>query len=597
MSPDLQLIDCLLLVGILVFTFTAFLREWLPIDVVALTSLGLLLVFNLVTPEQAISGFANPAVITVMMMFILSEALVESGVVNMLSHGISRVSGNKAWTGSLMLLGLAAFLSGFINTTATVAILIPVALHLAKHFQFSPSKLLLPLSYMSIMGGTSTLIGTSTNLLVSSMAADRGLPPMSVFELMHLGWILLPLGLAYNLWVAPRLLRSRSEITSLTRKYELASYLTEVKIPAGSPLVGRTVVDERISDRFGLNVLEILRGSRKIAIDLRNTKLEAGDVLIVRGEVRDLLDFRKGFGLLMLTDIKLEDSDLSDENNALMEVQLSPRSGFLGRTLKDIDFRRRFSCFVLAISRQGDVMNEKVANIPLRAWDTLLTFGPRNRMEALIEQEDFTALQELNIRLRLRQRWWVAPAVFLGVLVFAAAGVTSILKAAILGVVSLLVTRRLTVQRAYQGVNWTVIFLLASLLPLGIALEETGLARLLGEGIAELAGGFGPMIVIALIFIATSVLTELISNNAAAVLMVPIAFSTAATLGVSPKPLVIAVAISASTAFLTPMGYQTNTMVYNPGGYRFRDYLIAGAPLKLTYLVVCVVMIPRIWPL
>jgi len=596
MNPDPQLLPSLALLGIILFTFAAFVREWFPIDVVALVSLSLLLIFRLVTPEQAITGFSNPAVVTVMMMFVLSEALVQSGVIRFLSHRITRGAGENPWKATLPLLGLTAVLSAFINNTAAVAILMPVGIHLAKHFRFSPSKILLPISYASILGGTCTLIGTSTNLLVSALAVDHGLAAFSVFEFLRLGWILLPLGLIYNLLGPMRFLPSRSLISSLTRKYQLGAFLTEAKVPQGSHLVGRTVVSEHLSERFELNVLEILRGPRKISVDLRNTSLEPDDVLIVRGGVENILSFKEHYGLLLLSDIKLEDTDLADENNILMEVQLSPRSRLEGQTLRDIDFRRRYSCFVLALDRQGDIVQSKLADISLRRWDTLLVFGPRNRMEALLQLDDFTPLQELDIRLSLSKRWWLAPAVFAGVVALAALGVISILKAAILGAVGLLVTRRLSVQQAYSSINWTVIFLLAAILPLGLALEETGLARKLGEGIGHLAGPLGPLAALVAIFVVTSILTEMISNNAAAVLMVPIAITVAETLAVAPRPMIVAVAIAASSAFLTPMGYQTNTMVYGPGGYRFLDYVKSGAPLKLIFLVVSTLLIPLIWP-
>jgi len=593
----MELVRMALLLAIVAFTFAAFLLEWLPIDLVALSTLALLLLFGLVTPAEAVSGFSNPAVITVMMLFILSEALVQSGVVRELSHRITRMADRSHVTATFLLLGLTAVVSAFINNTAAVAILMPVAIHLAKHYGFSPSKILLPLSYASIFGGTCTLVGTSTNLLVSSMSAERGEGALSVFEFVRLGGVLLAVGMAYNLLVLARFLPSRTIISSLTRKYHLGAFLTEVKIPPSSRLVGRTVVEEQISERFELNVLEILRGKRKISTDLRNTRLKAGDVLIVRAAVEDIVSFRQQYQLLLLSDIKLHDSDLSDENNILMEVQLSPRSRLEGMTLREIDFRRRYGSFVLALDRRfGGMVQTKLAHIPLRRWDTLLVFGPRTRVEALQQLDDFTPLQELDIRLRLAQRWWVGVGAFAAVLLLAAFGVMGILKAAVLGAVFVLVTRRLSIQQAYTAINWTVIFLLAALLPLGIALEKTGLADLLGEHLGTLGEHLGPVGVLAAIFLVTSLMTDIISNNAAAVLMVPIAISSAHTLGVSAKPLIIAVAFAASTAFLTPMGYQTNTMVYGPGGYRFMDYLKAGAPLKLTFWLAATLLIPLLWP-
>jgi di/tricarboxylate transporter len=590
-------LDIALLLLILLFTIAAFVREWMPIEVVALTCLGLLLLFGLVTPKEAISGFSNPAVITVMMMFVLSHGLVESGLIGKLSHRIASLSGRSHWKASLLLLTLAGLMSGFINNVAAVSIFMPVAIHIAKHYRFSPSKILLPLSYACIFGGTCTLIGTSTNLIVSSLSEQHGLGAFALFEFVLLGGFLFLVGSIYNVVVPMRLLPSRSIISSLTRKYHMSAFLTEVKVPRGSKLAGHTVVEEQVSERFQLNVLEIIRGQRKISLDIRNTRLRADDVLIVRGGMEDILSFKEQYGLLLLTDIKLTDSDLSDENNILVEVQLSPSSSLVGLTLKQIDFRKRYGCFILALNRTGELIREKLASIPLQQWDTLLVFGPRTRVEALHESGDIIPLQEVELRLGMAPRWWVSVLTIAVVVVLAATGVMPILKASILGVVVLLVTRSLPIQQAYRAINWTVIFLLAAILPLGVAMENTGLAAIIGEQIGLLGAQLGPLAVLSLIYLTTSLLTEIISNNSTAVLMVPIAISTAASLGVDPKPLLMAIAFASSASFLTPIGYQTNAMVYGPGGYRLRDFLIAGAPLKVAFWLLSTWLIPVIWPL
>jgi di/tricarboxylate transporter len=279
-----------------------------------------------------------------------------------------------------------------------------------------------------------------------------------------------------------------------------------------------------------------------------------------------------------------------------MELQLSPMSRFAGQTLKTIDFRKRFGCFVLALNRTGELIHDKLALIPLKPWDTLLVFGPRARVEAIIRLDDFTPLQELDVKLHLHPRWWLSTAVIPLVMVLAATGVLPILTAAIAAVVALLVLRVMTIQEAYKAVDWTVIFLLAAILPLGLALENTGLAAAVGRAFADVAAPYGPTAVFALIVLGTIVLTEVISNNSAAVLMVPIALSIAGELGVDAKPLLMGVAFAASMSFLTPIGYQTNTMVYGPGGYRFTDYTRMGFPLTLVFWAVVVLLVPLIWP-
>jgi di/tricarboxylate transporter len=589
-------VDVAILIGILIFAVGSFALQKLPVDVTALATLALLLLFRLVTPEQAISGFSNEAVVTVLLMFILSSSLVQSGVVTRVGHRIAQMSGRSAWKASALLIVGTGVLSAFINNTAAVALSMPLGLLLAKHYRFSPSKILMPLSFASIFGGMCTLIGTSTNLLVSSMAAQRGLPRFGMFEFFAVGGVLFALGMAYNVFVMKPLLPARSVHSSLTHKYQMSAYLTEVRVPEGSRLVGKTVVAEEISERFRLNVVEILRGPRKISIDLRSTALEPDDILLVRGTMEDILSLKQHFGLLLLSEVKLDDSDLNDESNILMELQLTPMSQLTGQSLKRIDFRKRFACFVLALDRTGELIHDKLALIPLKAWDTLLVFGPRARVEALVALDDFTPLQELDVKLHLHRRWWLSAAVIPGVMVAAATGVLPLLTAAILAVVLLLVLRVFTIQEAYKAVDWTVIFLLAAILPLGLALENTGLAALIGHRLAAFASPYGPTAVLALVVLATMVLTEFISNNSAAVLMVPVAFSIAGELGVDPKPFMMGVAYAASMSFLTPIGYQTNTMVYGPGAYRFTDYTRAGAPLALTFWVVTSLLIPLVWP-
>jgi len=588
--------DITLLLVVIAFAVTSFALQWLPIDVTALTTLGLLLLFGLVTPEQGIAGFSNPAVVTVMMMFILSDALVQSGAVNLLGHRIAHLSGRSRWKASLLLLLLTGALSAFMNNTAAVAILMPVGLLLAKHYRFSPSKILMPLSFVSILGGTCTLIGTSTNLLVSSLAVESGLAAFSVFEFAAVGGLLFLLGIGYNVLVPMRFLPPRSIISSLTKKYRMGGFLTEVKVPPASRLVGRTVVQEEISDRFQLNVLEILRGNKKIAVDLRNTPIRPHDILLVRGAMEDILSFRVHHGLLLLSDIKLDDEDLSDASNILVEVQLSPTSQLVGQSLKEIDFRKRYGCFVLALNRTGEMIRDKLAWIPLKHWDTLLVFGPRTRIEALELIDDFTPMQEVEVRLRLSRRWWVSVAIIPLVVGLASLGVMPILKAAILGVVLLLASRTITVQQAYKSINWTVIFLLAAVLPIGIAMHNTGFDQIIGGALAEVGRPFGPHVLLAVVLIFTSLLSEVISNNSAAVLMVPIAVSTAVSMGIDPKPLLMAITFAASMSFMTPIGYQTNTMVYGPGNYRFTDFTQFGAPLSILCWTIASLLIPRIWP-
>lgn len=588
--------DILVLVGIILFALTAFMRDWLPMDVVSLTCLGLLLAFGLVTPEQSISGFSNPAVITVLMMFILSASIVESGLVTRLAYRISDWTGGGQWKPALLLLLLAGLTSAFLNNTAAVAVLMPVAIHLARQHRFSPSRLLMPLSFVAIFGGTATLIGTSTNLLVSSLAREHGLEPFSMFEFLPLGAVLFVVGFLYVTLVPMRLLEPRSAVASLTRKYHLEGFLTELRVGPNSKLVNRTVVEEHIRERYEMTVLEILREKRKITSEIRNTPLQVDDVLLVRGSVQDIVAFKEKEGLLLLTEVKLSDADLNDQETVLSELQLSPVSQLTGDSLREINFRRRFGVFVLALNRTGELIRDKLASIPLRAWDTLLVFGPKSRVEALDDVEDFISLGEPQVRLRLAPRWWLCAGTVPVVVILAATGIMPILKAAILGTVFLLATRTTTTRQAYRGIDWSVIFLLAAILPLGVAMENTGLAAMIASWIDPFGVRFGPRALLSLLYLATTVLTSMFSNNATAILMVPIAIGAASDLGVDPKPFLMAIAYGASTSFMTPVGYQTNAMVAGPGAYQFKDFMRFGGPLTLIFWVIATFLIPVFFP-
>jgi di/tricarboxylate transporter len=584
-----------LVVLLLVFMLVASAFEWLPVEVVGLVVLAGLLASGVLSLDEAMSGFADPAVLTVLLMMVLSESVAESGVVSRVGHLISgQARGSHRGAVALLFLAVGA-LSMFINNTAAVAIFIPVAIQIAKLQRRSPSRYLLPINYAAIVGGTCTLIGTSTNILVSSLSQARGVAPFTMFEFLPMGLVFVSLALVYSL-VLVRFLPERGDSSSLTTKYELAPYLTEVRVPAGSRLVGRTVVDENVSDRFHLNVLEVVRGDERIAYQIRSTVIEAGDILIVRGTMEDIVACKEQLGLLLLSDTKLTDRELSDRENVLIEIQLSPTSTLEGMSLKEVDFRRRFGAFVLALARAGEVIREKLALIPLRRWDVLLIFGPRRMVEQLVRSDDFLPLQESDLRLRLHRRWWLHVTTLVAVVLAATVFDVDILKAAFLGVVVLFASRTVRVQKIYRSIHWSVFFLLAATIPLGIAVERTGLATATGAWLAERGGAAGPWVALSLLYLATMIATELLSNASTAVLMVPVALSTAAVLGVDPKPFLMAVAFAASNGFVTPIGYQTTAMVYGAGNYRYRDFLAAGIPLNLLFWIVASALIPHFWP-
>jgi len=584
-----------ILLALLAFLLIASALEWMAIEVAALTVLAALLATGQLSVGEATAGFSDSAVLTVLLMMILSEAVADSGAIAQVGHRIARLARGSFPAAAALVLIVAGVTSMFINNTAAVAIFIPVVIQLAKQHRSSPSRLLLPLNYAAIFGGTCTLIGTSTNLLVSSLAQGRGLLPFSMFELFPLGIVFFATGLAYNAWLIRRL-PDRGDPGNLTGKYQLTPYLTEIRVPADSRLIGRTVVEARVADRYRLTVLEILRGPRRIAYDLRSTPIQAEDILIVRGTMEDIVLFKEQQVLLLLTDVKLSDRDLAGEDTTLVEVQLSPASTLEGMSLREIDFRRRFGAFVLALGRTGETIREQLSRVALRRFDTLLLLGPRRTVEQLFRLDDFLPLQEVDLRLRLHPRWWLHTAALAGVVIAATLFHVPLLAAALVGAVVLLASRAVKIQRVYRSVNWSVFFLLAASIPIGTAFEKSGLAARLGEGVAVAGSDYGPWLALSLTYLATMVLTEILSNASTAVLMVPVALSTAAVLGVDSRPFLMAVTFAASNGFVTPIGYQTNAMVYGAGNYRYTDFLRAGLPLNLLFWLLASLVIPLLWP-
>lgn len=592
-------VEVIFTVTVLGIGLVLFIREPVPLEVTALTILGVFLVSGLLTPEQAIAGFSNKAVVAIGALFVLSRALTKTGLIDTATERLGDWSKGRPRFGVAVLLFAVAVLSGFLNNTAMVAIFIPFVMEISARLGLSPSRLLLPVSYVAIVGGTLTLIGTSTNLLVSSIAQDAGLAPIGMFELTPLGIILLLVGMVYILLLGPRLLPDRVKAGDLTRKYSLDAYLTEVKVVEGSKLVGITPGEAGIGLNYDINVLSILRGSSRFGENVGGIPLATEDILIVQGGVDELMRLRGDLGVALLPDVKMSESDLTAGGLTTAEVLVAPRSSFIGRTLARTDFRRRFGGFVMAIGHQAERVREKVAHTVLHAWDSLLVLIPIDRLEELRKSDDLIVLAEVPVKLRRPRSWWLPVAVLALVVLLSAIGVLEITAGALVGAVVLLLAGVIRSREAYESIDWSVIFLIAAFVPVGTVVIETGTADFLATGLlrtADLLPLAKPWAVLTLLYLTTSLVTQMVSNAAAAIILAPIAISLAGTLGVDPRPFVIAVCFAASAEFMTPMGYQTNMMVYSPGGYRFLDYTRFGAPLNLLFWLLASVLIPRIWP-
>ncbi len=577
-----------------------FVFEVFPIDVTALTLLTVLFLVGYLDVGEAISGFSNKAVLTVAAMLVLSRALVKTGFLEVFADQLSSLAGKNIWLGLSIFLLAASLISGFINNTATVAIFIPLALQLSQRFQISPSKILIPLSYAAIYGGTLTLIGTSTNLLVSSVVEDYGIQPLGMFEFAGMGLIFLITGTIYNLWVVPKILPSRAAVSSLTRSYHMSPYLTEFKVAENSPLIGVSCMDRGVNENYDITILALIRDKQRYDSDIRNIKLQKGDILLSRGTFKNFLRFREEEKVLLLTEVKMNQTELTGDESVIIEGLIPPGSSLIGKSLKELDFRNKFGAFVLAIRREGKTLREKIAHIVLHFADTLLIFVPKSNLSALDKNPDIAVLQEHEISLHKTRFWWFAIAIIPLIMISATLGIIEILGAAIVGVVILLLVRSLNIQEAYRSIDWSVIVLIAAFIPVGIVVERTGTADLIGSGIINLGALFNPEFApyasLSILYLVAVLMTSIMSNNSAAIVLIPVALSIGNQLGVDTRPFIFAICFGASTSFMTPMGYQTNLMVYGPGSYRFGDFVKAGAPLNALFWLLATIFIPMIWP-
>jgi len=586
--------------GLIFLAFILFVTEKFSLDVTALLILTILFLSGFLSIDEAISGFSNPAVITISLLFVLSYALQKTRILEYLIVRINQLVSRSITLGLSVYLLTIALASALMNNTAIVAIFMPVTIRLAHRYHMSPSKLLIPLSYAAIMGGTLTLVGTSTNLLVNSIYINNNGLALGMFEFAKYGWITLVIGLIYILTIAPRILPSRTVTSSLTKSYHMAGYLTEMKISKDSPLVGSTCQERNVSHNYDVIVLDIQRDKRLISYNVGNKKLEEGDILFVKGSVESFLQMKEVEKVSLLTDEKLTQSELEQEDNVLIECMVTDQSDLIGQTIMNSNFRKRFYAFILAIRREGSIIRNKIAHVLIQSYDTLLIYGGKKQLEKLANSSGFILLGEVQEKLVKVRFWWISILSIFATITLAAAGVLPIIKGALLSVVVLLVFRVITPNEAYQSIHWQVIVLIAALIPLGIVIESTGTASFIGESISQIVRSYSdnlqPHILLALTYLITMILTEVSSNTATAIIMTPVVLSISASMGIDARPLIFGVCFAASASFSTPVGYQTNLMVYGPGGYRFSDFIKVGLPLSITLWLTAIIIIPMIWP-
>lgn len=584
-------IDLWLTLAVLVGAVYLFVTEKLSTDVVALLVMASLLVLGLVSPTEALSGFSSQATITVAAMFVLSAGLQRSGALEGLGEALARI--RSGWLFALVMMAVIAFISAFVNNTAAVAAFLPLVIAAAIAQRRAPSKLLIPLSYAAQFGGVCTLVGTSTNLLVNSLAIQSGREGFGLFEFAPLGVVFVGIGIVYMMLVG-RFLLPDLGVPEIDDGGLDGTFLVELLVPENSPVIG-TAAMEALPEEFAPEMtLKLVRDG---AIRPRhNNTIEAGDRLLLRGEWRLIQRLRKQ--LKLAYDHVARDLDGDAEAARLhAKVMIAPASHLVGHTLAGLRFGHLYRARVRGMQRQQRApFWHRIDHAPLAVGDILLVDSTEAALSAMRDDANFVVLGEREQPRLDKPRAWTSFLVMVTVIGAAALGLLPIVASAILGCVALIVLRCLEPDEAYAAVDWRVVMLLAGVLPLGIALERSGGANWLAHHAIGVVGPMGPVACLAVIYLMTSIMTEVMSNNAAAVLVVPIAIATAESLGVDAKPFLVAVAFAASTAFATPVGYQTNAMVHAAGGYRFADFLRIGVPLSLIFWVAAVILIPRYFP-
>ncbi len=591
MTFQIGIVLALLLVALVLFSL-----ERIPIEVVAILLVMALVITNTLTPSEAFAGFGNDIVITIAGLFILTGGLARTGVIDLVGRRLHRTAGDSEFRITALIMFAAAFCAAVMKNTTTTAMFLPVVLGIATRRNISPSKLLMPLAFGAILGGTCTLIGTSTNLAVSGALPRYGIEPFTMFELTSVGVVIVGVGMLYMLLLGLHLLPRRKAADSLTEQYHIRQYMTEVIVLDDSPLIGKSLAEARIGDELDLTVLGILRGEEQFRIAPHpQEKIKADDLLLVQGRVEDILRVKGEAGIEIKPDFKLNDSVLESKDAELFEAMVPRGSDFIGRTLKSLGFRRRHQVIVLAINRHGVNLLSKISRLRLRFGDVLLIQGTREQVETLAAEGQLLLLEEISERQsRPEKRRW-ALAAFGVFLFFSLTHLIPLPIAVLLGVMVLLASQSLRMSEVYEIIDWRLLILIACMISFGVAMEKTGADQYLATLIVKATGQYGPAAVLAGFFVMTVALTQPMSNQAAALVMLPIAVKTALALGLNPRTFAVTVTYAASCSFLTPLE-PACVLVYTPGRYRFLDFLKVGSLLTIAVFAIVIWLVPKFWP-
>ncbi len=582
--------------GILILSLVLLISEKISVDKTAIGIMVVLSLSGILTPKETIAGFANPAVITVGAMFLLSRGLIRTGAVEFVTQMVLRFSSGNTNTTFILILLTVAFASAFINNTPVVVLFIPIVMGLSCECNFSPSRLLIPLSYASILAGTCTLIGTSTNIIVSDLSSAFGFEPLSMFELSVLGIPIAVLGIGFLLFVSPKILPSRTAPVCELDERKEKRYIAELIVPDKSLLIGETDLSDAVESSLGLSVIEIFRNGH-IFDPIRNSiSLKSGDILLVKGSAEDLVSCLKKQTLALAHGEEEISFSGGLKDDLIVELIVPPLSSLLREPLLSTELIYDADIQIIAIrSRRSHYSYRKIQKVKLKIGDIILVRCPRNKLSKIRNSTDFIIIEDIHHALIDKEKARIASGIFAGVVLSATFGLADIMTCSLAGVFLMTLTHCLSLKDAYRSLESDVLLLIIGTIALGFAMQKTGATQLYADTFLSLFDGKSPNVVLVGIILLTSICTHILSNNATAVLLLPIAMSTAASLGVNPKPFIVGICFGASACYATPIGYQTNLLVYGPGGYRFSDYLKLGLPLNVLVIALASLLIPMIW--
>lgn len=600
--------EILFVFALLIFAITSFIWERIPADLTAITVFGVLIFVSMIskspelpTLENLLSVFGNSAPLTIAAMFIVSGCLERTGAIELITGYLRRMV-KLPYRGFIfiMVIGVAA-VSAFINNTPVVIVLMPVVLTLSREMGIASSKLLIPLSYASIFGGTCTLLGTSTNLLASGILVESGHAPIGMFELAAVGLPILAFGSLYLVLFGEKLLPHRETLTSILSDEERKEFMTEAFVRAGSELKGQTALESGMLKGRGIRLLEIVRHGVATTGDPRKTKLEVGDRLVLACRPSGVAEAHSIKGIALHSEISAGLETIATDEGALVEGVVGPHATILGKTLGEINFRQRFRIVVVAVHRRGHNQRDRLDSLRLQPGDTLLMMGSTKAINSLSSSDEIILLDRPRVPARsIRAKMPIAIGITIAIVILATLNIVPIVAAVALGVAILMLTGCMKSKDAYSSVEWSLLMIIFGMLALGQAMDSTGASLLIAENMINVVQNFAPehlqsVMMLAFVYIITSTFTEFLSNNAAIALMVPITLGIATTLGIDPRPLVVGACIAASASFATPIGYQTNTYVYGVGGYKFFDFTKVGLPLNIICFTVTVFVVPMFW--